>query len=69
MQKTINSSENKQDKQNKGPIARPSEVHFQEITHPNLDCGQLYVNDRSRLTLVLKSMNIFTRPKFFAFSS
>ena len=36
---TINSSENKQDRQNKGPIVRPSEVHFREITHPVLDCG------------------------------
>ena len=37
MQKNI--SENKQDKQNKGPIVHPSEIHFHEITHPNLDCG------------------------------
>ena len=34
-----NSSENKQDKQNKGPIVGPSEVHFREMTHPDLDCG------------------------------
>ena len=39
MQKNINSSENIQDKQSKGPIVCPSEVHFWEITHPNLDCG------------------------------
>ena len=39
MQKTINSNENKQDKQNKEPIVRPLEVHFREITRPNLDCG------------------------------
>ena len=38
-QKTINSKENKQDKQNKGPIVRPSEVHFREITQINLDHG------------------------------
>ena len=35
----MNSSENKQDKQNKEPIFHPSEVHFREITHPDLDCG------------------------------
>ena len=46
MQKTIPSSENKQGKQNKGSIVRPSEVHFREITHPNLDCGWLYVYTR-----------------------
>ena len=35
----MNSSEKKQDKQNKGPIVPPSEVHFREITHPSLECG------------------------------
>ena len=39
MQKSINSNENKQNKQNKEPIVHSSEVHFQEITHPDLDCG------------------------------
>ena len=48
----MNSSENKQGKQNKEPIVCPSEVHFQEITHPNLDCEYLYVHEHSLLTLI-----------------